>query len=120
MRAGLDAELDEGPRVDQQVDPLTGGQLAAFVLLGDLLFAAPELGRLATGVEVLDQRLHARLLAGLDLVRRLGSLRLLGGVDDLLRLVLRGHQRPFQLGSRFSKNAVTPSIASSVPSSIVS
>ena len=36
-------ELDEGALVDEQVDPLAGGQLAALVLLGDLLLAAAEL-----------------------------------------------------------------------------
>ncbi len=88
----MDPELDEAPRVDQQVDPLARGQLAALVLLGDLLLAAAELRLLATSVEVVGEIAEGGLF----------------------------HQRPFHSGSRFSKNAVTPSIASSVESSIVS
>ena len=42
MRPAVDPDLDEGPLVDEQVDPLARGQLAALVLLGDLLLAAAE------------------------------------------------------------------------------
>ena len=35
----VDAELDEGARVDEQVDPLAGGELAALVLLA--IFSSP-------------------------------------------------------------------------------
>ncbi len=98
VRAAVDAHLDEGALVDQQVDPLAGGQLAALVLLGDLLLAAAEL----------------RLLA--PLVQLLGQLGQRGGArQQVLRLLLGGHAyRPFHCGSRFSKNAVTPSTMSSV------
>jgi hypothetical protein len=41
----VEAELDEGALVDQQVDALAGGQLATPVLLGDLGLAAAEAGR---------------------------------------------------------------------------
>src|SRR5439155_19991245 len=98
VRAAVDAELHERPLVDQQVDPLAGGELARVVLLGDLLLAAAEPGALA---------------ALLELLRELGERSGPG------KLGLVAH-RPFQTGSRFSKNSVTPSIASSVPSSIVS
>src|SRR4029079_9859679 len=83
MGAGLNAELDEGPRVDQEVDPLAPRELSALVLERDLLLAAAELGLLAAPVEVLHQRLHTGLLAGLDLGRRLGRPGLLGGGGDL-------------------------------------
>ena len=43
VRTGVDAHLDERARVDQQVDPLAGRELAALVLEGDLLLAAAEL-----------------------------------------------------------------------------
>jgi hypothetical protein len=43
MRAAVDAELDEGPRIDEQVDALARRQLAALVLDRDLLLAAAEL-----------------------------------------------------------------------------
>ena len=42
MRAGVDPHLDEGALVAEQVEPLTGCELAALVLLGDLLLAAAE------------------------------------------------------------------------------
>jgi len=67
---GVNADLDEGPRVAEQVEPLARGQLAALVLLGDLLLAAAELGLFAARVEVLGQGLHPGLLAALDLVGR--------------------------------------------------
>ena len=39
-------KLEEGRAgVDQQVDPLAGGELAALVLFGDLRLAAAKLGR---------------------------------------------------------------------------
>ena len=95
----MDAELDEGPLVDQQVDPLARRQLARVVLLLDLLLAAAELRPLARVVELVGQ---------------LGERRRSG------KLVVGHRYRPFHSGSRFSKNAVTPSTASSVESSIVS
>ena len=49
VRAGVDAELGEGPVVDQQRDPLARRQLPGFVLAGDLLLAAAQPGR-ARGV----------------------------------------------------------------------
>ena len=56
VRPAVDAQLDEGALVDQQGEPLAGGQLVALVLLGDLLLAAAELGLLAALVQVVDQR----------------------------------------------------------------
>ena len=55
VRPAVDAELDEGALVDQQVDPLARGQLAALVLLGDLLLAAAELRLRAALVQLLGQ-----------------------------------------------------------------
>ena len=55
VRAGVDPHLDEGPLVDEQVDALARGQLAALVLLGDLLLAAAELRRLAALVQVVGR-----------------------------------------------------------------
>ena len=90
----MDAELHERARVDQQRDPLARGELFALVLLGDLLLAASEHDLRAAGLQVLDQRpQQGRGLA---------------------------HYRPFHCGSRFSKNAVTPSTMSSVESASVS
>src|SRR5262249_9822477 len=120
VRPGVDADLDEGAVIDQQVDPLPPGELAPPVLDRGLLLPPAEFGRLAALVEVLDQVLHPGRLAALDLVgglRSLGAV-LLGRVRllrlALLRLVLRCHQRPFHSGSRFSKKALTPSWMSSV------
>jgi len=59
VRPRVDADLDEGPLVDEQVDALARGQLAALVLLGDLLRAAAELGALAPLVQVAHQRVHS-------------------------------------------------------------
>src|SRR5260221_3556679 len=97
-RAAVDAELDEAALVDQQVDPLARGQLAALVLLGDLLLAAPQL----------------RLLAAL--VQLFVQLRQRGGAGEKVPRLLLGarHYLPFHCGLRFSKNAVTPSTMSSV------
>jgi len=93
----VDAHLNEGALVDQQGDPLAGGQLAALVLLGDLLLAAAQ----------------PRLLT--PLVQLLGQLAQRGGArQEVLLLDLLGHYLPFHCGSRFSKNAVTPSTMSSV------
>jgi len=55
VRAAVDAELDEGTLVDQQLDPLAGGQLAAPVLLGDLLLAAAQPRLVAPLVQLLVQ-----------------------------------------------------------------
>ena len=84
VRAGLDPNLDERAGIDQQVDPLPGGQLPALVLDGDLFGAASELRLLAAGVKILDERPHAGRLAGLDVVRRLGRLALVLRSDLLL------------------------------------
>jgi len=121
---GLDADYFEADFVDhlsalrvinypdQQVDPLAGSQLAALVLLLDLVEAAPE-PRLSTAlVELLGQG-GQRGRAGQQVLR--GLL----GRGPVLVLVL-AHQRPFHSGSRFSKKALTPSIASSLESSIAS
>ena len=118
VRAGVDAHLDEGARVDEQVDPLARGQLAGGVLLGDLLLAPAELRLLAALVEVVDRAPSAcRSFAG----GASGASAVLRGRRHLLGLGCFAHPYlPFHTGSRFSKNAVTPSIASSVESSIVS
>src|SRR5204862_1839475 len=93
MRAAVDAELDEGAGIDEQVDPLAGGELAALVLKGDLLRPTPELRPLAPGVKVLDEPLHPGLLAGRDLGRGLGGLarvlRRFAPTVDFLSLRLR-------------------------------
>ena len=69
----------EAKEAPEQVDPLAGGELAALVLLRDLLLAAPELRPLPPGMDVLGQLLHAGLLAGFHLLRRfLGLARVLG------------------------------------------
>src|SRR3954454_5616896 len=108
MGAAVDSHLHERAGIAEQVDPLAGGELAALVLLRDLLLAAAELRLRATLVNLLGERLHPGLLAGLDPVRCLGSL-------PLMPCLIRGcHQRPFHSGSRFSKKALTPSWMSSV------
>src|SRR2546429_97311 len=122
-RAGSEhRHLDEGPLVAEEVDPLARRQLSALVLEGDLLLAPAELRVLPPPMQVLDEVLHPRPLAALDLVGRLGglalvmawSVALLRLLRLLLRLVLGCHQRPFHSGSRFSKKALTPSWMSSV------
>ncbi len=52
----MDAQLAEGPVVDQQRQSLAGGQLLARVLLVDLLLATAELRALAPLLEILDER----------------------------------------------------------------
>ena len=69
----MDPDLDEGARVAEQVDPLSGSELAALVLEGDLLLAPSELRLLAPAVDVFGESLHPGLLTSLDLVGRLGS-----------------------------------------------
>ena len=101
VRPPVDAELDEGAVVDQEREPLARGQLVLLVLARDLLLAAAELRLRAALLEVLDERSQRRAL------------------DERVRLDAFLH-RPFHWGSLFSKNAVTPSMASSVDSSIVS
>src|SRR3954453_8149011 len=108
MGATVDSHLHEGARVAEQIDPLARRELAAFVLLRDLLLAAAELRLRTTLVDLLGEVLHAGLLAGFDLVGGLGGLALMPG------LICRSHQRPFHSGSRFSKKALTPSWMSSV------
>ena len=85
------------PSSTSSVDPLAGGELAALVLLGDLLLAAAELRLLAALVQLLGQ-----------LAERSGPR------QQVLGLPIGRHYRPFHCGSRFSKNAVTPSTMSSV------
>jgi len=53
-------ELLERALVQQQVDPLAGGQLALGVLGGDPRLAAAGLGLIATTVEFVENVLHAR------------------------------------------------------------
>ena len=99
--AAVDTDLVEGSGVDQQVEPLAGGQLAALVLGLDLGQATAEFRLGAALVELVG-----------EFVER-------GGSGELVHSFF-GHQRPFHSGSRFSKKALTPSIASSVESSIAS
>ena len=74
VRAPVDAHLDEGALVDQEVDPLARGELAARVLLFDLLGAASELRLIAPLVEIADERLHPGFLAGIRLGGCLGRI----------------------------------------------
>jgi hypothetical protein len=46
----VDAELDEGARVAEQVDALARGELAALVLERDLLLTPAELGPFPSSV----------------------------------------------------------------------
>ena len=96
MRTSEDAELRERALVDQQRQALARGELFFGVLFGDLGLAPAQLDALAARVEVLDEGAQQR-----------GALP-------------RGHQRPLHCGSRFWKNAVTPSTMSSVDSASVS
>ena len=86
--------------VEEQRDALARGQLPARVLLGDLRLTAALPDLLAPRVQVLDERAQEGSPCG--------------------RLLGRAHQRPFQTGSRFSKNALTPSTMSSVDVASVS
>jgi hypothetical protein len=52
----VDAELDPGPAVDQEVKPLAGGQLLAGVLGLDLLRPAALLDPLAALAQVIGER----------------------------------------------------------------
>ncbi len=99
VRAAVDPHLDEGALVDEQVEPLARGQLAALVLFGDLLLAAAKLRLLAALVQLLG-----------EVVQRRRSR------QEVLRFLLGAPHPylPFHCGSRFSKNAVTPSTMSSV------
>src|SRR5262249_13262767 len=107
VRTAVDAHLDEGALVDEQVDPLAGGELAALVLLGDLLLAAAELCLLPTLVQLLGQLAERR--------RAWEQMAILGVAARGGSLFGAGHRSlPFHCGSRFSKNAVTPSTMSSV------
>ena len=82
------------PGVDEQRDPLARRQLAGRVLARDPLLPAAEPRQRAPLVQVLGERAHAA-----------------GG----FRFGAHAHaQRPVQTGSRFSKNAFTPSWMSSV------
>ena len=53
------ADLVEGARVEEPVDPLADGQLALGVLLGDRLRPAHGERARAPRLEILDQILHA-------------------------------------------------------------
>ena len=54
--AGVQAELDERARLDEEVDPLAGGELPRVVLLGDPLRPAAEARLRAARLEVLGER----------------------------------------------------------------
>ncbi len=56
VRTAVDPELDERPLVDQQRQPLAGGQLLLCVLTGDLLLTTAEPDLLAAGGEILGER----------------------------------------------------------------
>src|SRR3979411_1954368 len=96
MRAAMDAELGERALVDEQRQALARGELFLGVLARDLLLPAAELDLRPARLEVLDQRAQQR------------------------GLLERRHKRPVHCGSRFSKNALTPSTMSSVDSASVS
>src|SRR6185437_3285561 len=98
VRPPVDPHLDPRALVDQQRDPLARGQLLALVLSGDLLGAAAEHDLLAPRAQILGER--AQQAGGWSV-----------GAQS---------QRPFHSGSRFSKNALTPSWMSSVENAIVS
>ncbi len=70
-------------------------------------------------VDALARGELARVVLLFDLLLAAAELGLLAAGVEVLGEVVEAH-RPFHSGSRFSKNAVTPSIASSVESSIVS
>ena len=72
MRTAVDADLDEGARVAEQVDPLASRELSPLVLQGDLLLAAAELRLIAPRVDVLGEPLHPGVIAALNPVGRLG------------------------------------------------
>ena len=121
VRPRVQAHLDERALVHEQVDPLAGRQLPGRVLLGDLLLAAAELRLLAPLVQVVDERLQRPALGR----GRLGRLARMLLSQAAPRTRTTNNEQPIPTspsnsGSRFSKNAVTPSIASSVDSSIVS
>ena len=48
-------ELDEAARIEQQVEPLAGGELALLVLLGDAVGAAALLGRGLAVVQLVEE-----------------------------------------------------------------
>ena len=56
VRPPVDAQLGEGALVDEQRQPLAGGELVLLVLALDLLLAAPRAGTLAALVQVVHQR----------------------------------------------------------------
>ncbi len=95
-------KLDEGVLVDQEREALAGGQLAALVLLGDLLGAAAGPYVRPPLLEILDERAQRRPRLGIE-----NRERALGAASR------RAH-RPLHTGSRFSKKALTPSTMSSV------
>src|SRR3712207_7979553 len=71
VRAAVNAHLDEGAGVDEQVDPLACGELAAIVLLLNLLGTASELCLLAALVEVRSEEHTSELQSRQYLVCRL-------------------------------------------------
>ena len=52
----MDAELDECAVVDEEIEPLAGGELFPGVLCLDLLQTPAEPDLLPPGVEILDER----------------------------------------------------------------
>ena len=87
------AELGERAGVEEERDALARGQLVAAVLLGHRLLAAHGQGALTPGVQT-------------------------GG--EIVEAAVGGHQRPRNLGCRFSRKAATPSRKSSVIDTTVS
>ena len=60
VRPAVDAQLDEGALVDQQLEPLARGELVLLVLALDLLLAAALPGLLAPLVQIVDERPQGR------------------------------------------------------------
>ncbi len=52
----MDSKFNERAFINQQGDPLTGGEFLGSVLRVNLVLAAAKLGLLAASVEVFDQR----------------------------------------------------------------
>ena len=58
--------LLERIRVEQKLDPLAGGELAALVLRLDPPFAAAQPGRRALGIELIEDLLHRAVSAPMN------------------------------------------------------
>ena len=99
--AGEEVELDEGPLVEQQLEPLTGRQLAAIVLaLGRHLTRASD-GRRPGRLQPIDVVVHRRHAAPVPTERRGAPLRQLGDGGDALVApggVVLAHPRRARLG----------------------